>query len=188
MNEWTYVLHAHLSLNCCGWAQTCIVWSKLHNRGLCYRWRYKHLDNRTVHANGSARCVHDRRICQLDIFLLHWHDLPVYCGIYEHLIVLSFKHCDMVNLYFFQFQMFCPVFVRTACGSTAFLFFWSSVAWWPRTSSSWSLKLRTKPSWRFRASFSHVRERSLSLPMGLLMDLYCPRRYESHIGIHKNMC
>lgn len=157
-----------------------IVWSEVYYCAVCYRWCDKHFDNRAVYTNDSARCVHDRRLCQLDIFLLHWHDFPVYCGIY--LVVLSFRRCVayMASLFFFNCSF--SVFCRTACGSTAFLFFWSSVAWWPRTSSSWSLKPRTKPSWRFRASFSPARERSSLLPMGLLMDLYCPQRYESHMA------
>lgn len=73
---------------------------------LCYRWCDKHFDNRDVYTNGTARCVHDRGLCQLDVFFHHWHYLPVYCGINEHLVVPQLDVVHMVCLPFSDLTVF----------------------------------------------------------------------------------
>lgn len=94
---------------------------------------------------------------------------------YLHMMVIKKK--SEFKGFVFNSGKFFFISPRMAWSSTASLFSWLSVAWWPRTSSLWSLRPRTRHFWRFRVSFAL--ERKSLLPM-VLTALYCPHQCKTH--------
>lgn len=117
---------------------------------MCCRWCDKHFNNRAVYPNRSACCVHDRWIYQLDLFLHHWHDLSVYCGIYEHLLSFLLTYGYSV-FYYSEFHKAIVFLQDTRPYHADYV---KTIKWWYLLITFWWELFKTK--WNLHFDFNEL--------------------------------